>query len=156
MAKKTITGASLQPMALKVAKVSFGVAAQNPDVAIDVSTGFATAANVLFTLPVGAVVSHMVINKRVAFGSTGAFTMDIGDTDTDGYFASAGLVASDTGVRSSIMNGGSTGGAHTSAYGTGRVYTSDDDLNIGVSIGTAKINAGVADAYLFYFIKEEA
>ena len=143
------------PGAMNISKVTFGIASDSPEVSLIASD--VGALSTLFTVPVGAFVTNLIVVKRTAFGSTGAMTMNVGDTDDDGFIESTDLIATDVGVVSMVgMHTGSTGAAVTVAYRSGRLYTSDDTLNIGVTIGTAAINAGLADAYLVWFDTREA
>lgn len=129
------------PGGMKVKKVSVGIASDNPDVALPASD--VGAATPIATPFVGCVIKDVTFRKRTAYGSTGSFTMTVGDTDADGIILSTTLVASDAGVVSMAQSGG--------AYKPGRVYTSDDTLSIGVTIGTAPINAGLIDVIFEYF-----
>lgn len=111
----------------------------------------AAGAYTLFTPSVGILVTDMRVVKETAFGSTGAFTFTIGDTDVDGFALSSELVMSDTGQKS--MRGvKSTANdlLDAAAYYAGRLYTSDDTLAITATIGTAPINAGKAYVIVEY------
>jgi hypothetical protein len=129
------------PGAKKVKKVSVGIASDNPDVALPASDVGAAVA--IATPFVGCVIKEVTFNKRTAFGSTGSPTMTVGDTDADGIILSTVLVASDAGIKSMAQVGG--------AYIGGRVYTSDDTLSIGVTVGTAPVNAGLMDVIFEYY-----
>jgi hypothetical protein len=129
------------PGAKKVKKVSIGIASDNPDVALPASD--VGAATPIATPFAGCVITDVIFNKRTAFGSTGAHTITVGDTDVDGIILTSTLVASDAGVKAMAQTGG--------AYKGGRVYTSDDTLSIGVTVGTAPINAGLMDVIFEYY-----
>lgn len=139
---------SFSPAAQKVRKVTVGIASDSPDISLT-STGAVT----LFDVSNGVVVRDIVVYKVNAFNSTGAFTMTIGtDTDADGFLVSTGIVASDAGLKTVA-----TSAAAATAYHQGYVFDSDKDTSthVQVTIGTAKINAGLAEIYLVYFDKKE-
>lgn len=144
---------------LHVDIVEFGVCSDEPrDVYLGSTDGVTntTGAFPLFYVKQGVAVYDLIIDKLTAFGSTGAMTMDIGDTDADGFWPSTDLISTDAGKVSLKGFVTSTGGAK-SAYANHRVYTSDDTagtdgwIAINVTIGTAKVNAGKARAYLIWY-----
>lgn len=122
----------------------------------------------IFYVQAGIVVTDMVVDKIVAFNSTGAFVMHIGDTDVDGFWPNSDLVASDAGIKSlkthvSTAEGQAypayvsqrvyvSGGSQT-AGSTGDTFNSDGWCPINVQVTTAKLNAGKADVYLYYYDK---
>ena len=141
---------SFLPGALKVRKVSFGIASDSPDVTVG-STGLTT----LFTVPLGTIVTEFYVHVRNIF-SGGTATMTFGDpAAVAGYIGTASAIMSDLGLKSSRTLG-STGGAE-SAYARGRAYVLPaDDRKIQVAIAAAAITTGLADAYLVYFSSIEA
>lgn len=105
----------------------------------------------LFTPSVGILVTDVRVVKKVAFGSTGAFTFTIGDTDVDGFALSTELVMSDVGVKAmSKVKSTANDLLDAPAYYAGRSYSSDDTLAIVGVIGTAPINAGKAEVIVEY------
>lgn len=146
--------------ALQWAMVRIGIAsdldANDPDDISLVSSDVGADTPTLFRVPVGVLVRDVLVNKVTAFGSTGAFTMCIGDTDSDGFWPSSDLIASDAGMKSLFTQVSTAEAAALPAYAGGRKYTSADTLDsdgyasIVVSVGTAKINAGLAEVYLAY------
>lgn len=162
MAAKTIAPFLGVPGGVKVAKVSFGIASDSPDVSVTAVASDVRAVTV-FNVPAGTFVTNLIVNVKTALDSTGAFTMSIGDTDADGYIVDTDLLASDAGIKSMLGKAGSTGAAHAEAYLSGRLYGSDFDsgpdsdghYQIAVTLGTAPINAGLADIYLVYFNANE-
>jgi hypothetical protein len=158
MAAKILTP-SMLPGVMQVAKCSFGAkATDNPDVlwpATDISIG-----TVLFRAPKGTFIKDVTMHIKTAFGSTGAFVMDIGDgTDADGFIESTDLVASDAKIYSSAFRQvGSTGALNSYALGDGKLTTSDSTLDtdnlenaVVATVGAHPLNAGLADFYVTYF-----
>lgn len=160
MAAKVLN-TTMKPGTVQIAKVSFGIASDNPDVAFS-AIASDVEAKTLFKVPFGTFVTNVIVNVRTAFGSTGSPTWTIGDTDADGYLPSSDLIASDAGIKSMLGKDGSTGGAFAAAYHSGRLYGSDDTYDtdnlvaIQATQGTTFINAGLADVYLVFFNVNEA
>ena len=153
MAAKLIPaiGEWASPRSIRIAKVSFGFTA---GVDVRMTT---TGTYTLFTPKDGVYVQDVVINKRTAFNSTGAFTLNIGDTDIDGFIPSTDLVASDAGLKSMKWNS-TAWGATRPAYVAGRYYSSDDSdtMAITATLAVAPLSAGKAIAYVYYFEEEVA
>ena len=155
---KSLTSSHLLPGVPHVAKVTFGAKAVDvPDVlwpATDISIG-----TILFKAPVGTLITNLRLHIRTAFGSSGAFVMNVGDaTDPDGYFESTDLVASDVGIHSmTTREHGSTGAASVLAHVHGKLVSALNTLDtknlesaVVVTVGTAPLNAGLADFYVEY------
>ena len=153
---------SMLPGGMHLARVTFGAkSTDNPDVlwpATDISAG-----TVLFKAPVGTVITNVRFHIGTAFGSTGAFIMNVGDaTDPDGWFESTDLVASDVGKHVASWSLQSTGIANPNAFAKGKEVSTGNTLDadnlesvVVVTVGTAPLNAGLADFYVEYFNKNE-
>lgn len=130
----------------KLAKVTIGLATDNPDVVLPAS---ATAIE-LFKVARGVIIENLIVNKRTAFGSTGAMTVTIGDTDVDGWLLSTQLVATDAGVKDALAVGGAYKNGKVISSAAGDTLDTDGFMAINATFGTAKPNAGLADIYLLY------
>lgn len=153
---------------IHVAKVTFGVASDNPDVNLGSEDGQTsdgtTGEFILFKVSKGVCVDDLKVFRNDVFSTGGSAVYSIGDSDLDGYGVNSDLLlgSGTTGTMYSCKAmSGSTGVAHGTAYVGGRLYTSDDEQDsdgyshIVVSVSTAAdLEGGWATAYLYWHGKD--